>query len=95
MINLRVSVVRNLPEFETPGIERATGEAVATGSREIFLNGATSSASVYERSTLRAGHQLLGPTIIEQPDTTVWIPDNWTGYVRDWGTLQLDRVILG
>lgn len=95
VINLRVSVVRNLPEFETPSIERATGDAVATGSREIFLNGATCSASIYERSTLRAGHQIVGPTIIEQPDTTVWIPDNWTGYVRDCGTLQLDRVILG
>ena len=48
-------------------------------------------ARVYDRDALGRGARLIGPAIVEQPDTTVLVPNDHTGEVDRYGNLLLRR----
>ncbi len=44
---------------------------------------------VYQRDTLRPGHQLLGPALLVEPISTVVVDPGWSAEVDGWGQLHL------
>lgn len=80
IVNLRaigVGVVRkvNLPRFESAG---ADSSRARVGSHQIYSQGRTVKAHVYDRRLLCAGNVIEGPAIITQTDsTTVILPDHY------------------
>ena len=48
-------------------------------------------ASVFNRDGLSVGAELAGPAIIEQADTTVWLPPGWATTVLDGGALVMTQ----
>ena len=46
----------------------------------------------YTRSELRAGHELDGPAIVLQYDTTIVIPPHWKGRIDAWGNVWIEAV---
>jgi N-methylhydantoinase A len=46
---------------------------------------------VYERSQLRLGQVLQGPGIVNQMDTTTFVPPGWQAEVVRSGALVLER----
>ena len=48
----------------------------------------------YRRAELRAGHQLAGPAIVEQADTTTVIPPGWSARVDRYANLLLTPATL-
>ncbi|MDP1543112.1 MAG: hydantoinase/oxoprolinase family protein, partial [Polycyclovorans sp.] len=46
---------------------------------------------VAQRDVLTVGATLKGPTLVEQPDTTVFIPSGWTAHVLGDGTLMMEK----
>jgi N-methylhydantoinase A len=44
---------------------------------------------VFQRIDLQPGHQIAGPALILQPDTTTLVPPGWQGIVDAWGNLLL------
>jgi N-methylhydantoinase A len=77
-----------LPAGAVPG---GDARAARTGERRVWDAGAFVSATVYERERLGAGATLAGPAIVEQYDTTTWIPAGWTGAVDALANLLLER----
>ncbi|TFG29492.1 hydantoinase/oxoprolinase family protein [Candidatus Thorarchaeota archaeon] len=68
-------------------------EAFPSGMREIILaSGAKYNAEVYLRDHLGIGQIIEGPAIIEQIDTTTFIPNGWEGEQLSNGTLLLRRL---
>lgn len=60
--------------------------------REIILsNGAKCEAQIYRRNELRAEQDIDGPAIIEQVDTTTYIPPGWSCKQRVNGALWVRR----
>jgi N-methylhydantoinase A len=61
-------------------------------SRRVLIDQATGFevATVYDRAILQPGQQLIGPAIIEQPDTTTLIPSGWRCRVESRGHLLLE-----
>jgi N-methylhydantoinase A len=47
---------------------------------------------VFARGSLPAGAQLTGPALIDAPDTTIWLPPDWTCVVAPDQTLLLTAV---
>ena len=45
-------------------------------TRLIWCDGAQVSAKVYERLDLPIGGKIVGPALLEQPDTTIFIEPN-------------------
>jgi N-methylhydantoinase A len=61
------------------------------GSRRAWDAGTFVDASVYERESLAPGARIAGPAIVEQYDTTTWIPGAWSATVDAHANLQLER----
>jgi N-methylhydantoinase A len=57
----------------------------------VRLFGAEATAQVYERAALALGQRIAGPAIIDQMDTTTWIPQGWSAQVEPSGALVLER----
>ncbi len=73
-----------------PSSAGGDGDAACIGERRAWDAGAFVSAAVYDRERLPSGARLTGPAIVEQYDTTTWIPRGWTGTVDAHANLMLE-----
>jgi N-methylhydantoinase A len=60
------------------------------GERQVWFNGMTT-AAVYNRSLLMAGHEVVGPAVLVQMDSTCVVPPDWRGHTDRWGNLILEH----
>jgi N-methylhydantoinase A/oxoprolinase/acetone carboxylase beta subunit len=75
------------PDHSVAGGEprKATRKVLATDA------GAAVDAGVYDRARMAPGFSVEGPAIVEQDDTTTWIPPGWRGTVEDTLLLSLEK----
>ena len=90
MINLRVQLRGRRPRVPLAEVSAGTG-AIPTRARRIWLDGHPVEARVFERENLGAGDRLVGPAIVEQPDTTVLVPSGHVADVDRFGNLRVTR----
>jgi N-methylhydantoinase A len=92
VVNLRVSVIgpqldagRWLPKMQP------SGPAGVRERRQVFDSHAGSYvvAPIYERSALKTGDAVAGCCIVDQMDSTTFVPANWHGTVDKHGNLVL------
>jgi N-methylhydantoinase A len=57
------------------------------GTRAVYDRGTSVQATVYQRAALSQGQELEGPAIIEQYDTTIYIPTGFRVMVDEWFNL--------
>jgi N-methylhydantoinase A len=96
LLNLRVSAVGRISDFDAATVEGGGDVADAnTGESTVIFGSSldpdTRTVPRYARSALRAGHELEGPAIVDQPDSTVVVKPNWRAEVLDSGALSLTR----
>lgn len=87
LINLRVQTTTDRSEPTVTHEARGDTQTGVRGAR--FDAGESHETPVYERSSLSAGQTVCGPTIIEQPESTVLVPPAWDADVRGDGTFVL------
>lgn len=86
IINLRLTIVGRTPKPTLPHVDRAQGEPPVASRRTVHLDGAEH-AAVYRREELGAGHVFDGPAIVEQYDTTSYVPTGYRVRVDEIGNL--------
>ena len=69
----------------------ASAEATPPASRAVRLFGREFTARIYERAGLGPAARIAGPAIIEQMDTTSFIPEGWQAQSVSSGALVLER----
>lgn len=69
----------------------ASGVAAPLRERAVHLDGAWTTAPVFEQGRLGSGAELDGPAIVEQAYTTLIIPSGWRVTVRPSGDLVATR----
>lgn len=91
LVNIRLTVVGR--RKHNPPIELVARGAAPSpvGNREIYLNEKRQAVPVYKRSDLGAGAKLIGPSIVDQDDTTTVIKPDWNAEVDAYGVLRLMR----
>ena len=87
-VNLRVTGVGPLPRPEIREIDVAAGdsEPPMMGAREVYFDD-WSTAALYDRSTLLAGHRIAGPAVIEEFGSNVPVHPGFTATVDPFGNL--------
>lgn len=60
-------------------------------TREMRLSGSTASVPVVARTKLKSESWLDGPVVIEQLDTTTYVPPGWKLFCHETGHLLLER----
>lgn len=96
LLNLRVSAVGNVSDYEAAAIDAGGDvETARTGESSVIFGSSQDpdpqTVPRYDRDRLRAGNELDGPAIVDQPDSTVVVKPNWRAEVLDNGTLSLTR----
>ena len=85
----RLKIAGNTPKPPLPApaqVQSGTPAPVA-GKRRVILIGEPNETSVYRRGELLGGHVLAGPALVDQNDTTVYLPPGWFGAVHTSGSL--------
>jgi N-methylhydantoinase A len=81
LVNIRVSAkgLTDKPEIKTETRRSDSASAQLKGQRKVFLPGerVLGDADVYDGDALGYGHSLTGPAIVEQRNTTIFVPPGW------------------
>ncbi len=91
IVNLRVQLRAGRPRVPLAEAPAGAGPATPRTTRRIWLDGHRAEAGVFDRAELGRGARLVGPAIVEQPDTTVLVPAGHLGEVDRFGNLLLRR----
>ncbi len=70
---------------------RGTATTPAIGTRRAWDAGAFVDAAIYQRELLGEGDTFEGPAIVEQYDTTTWVPRGWRATVDVTANLLLEK----
>ena len=92
MLEARLQIVGVTPK---PPVDVAAGSDAGSGEprgvRLIHERGEVIEAAVWRRESLRRGRTYSGPVVIEQYDTTTWVPAGFTISVDEHGSLIGER----
>ncbi len=93
VVDLRVLVAGAMPKPSVPVLRKAPGreEAKPSGERRVFVDREARRVPVWRREDLLADHVIGGPGLVDQDDTTVFLPPGWSGVVHGSGNLLLRR----
>ena len=80
--------VREHPQAQSEDAEVAMTDA----AHEIYWKDGWVGAPIYKRESLRPGHRIAGPAVIEQEDSTTLIHPGFSGSVDGFLNLLLERV---
>ena len=61
-------------------------------NRQCFFDGSFKKTAVYDGTQLKAGSLILGPSIIEEPTTTVIVPDGFNCNIDENGNYLLKKI---
>jgi N-methylhydantoinase A len=93
LVRLQVSVIGRTPASAELGGGLAAPEAttapVPPASRQLYARGRRTGASIYDRSELKWGNVIVGPSVVEEAGSTTYVPEGWKLTVLEDGTLQL------
>jgi N-methylhydantoinase A len=94
VLNLRVSVIGHRPKFDlqllAPKGDKNIKDA-ELGHRDVWVDGGWHQATRFERLVLPIDAKILGPALLEQPDTTIFIEPGLVGTVDNYGNLIITR----
>ncbi len=84
---VRLRATAPVPKIELARIGQGAPPA-PLGRRKVYVNGEWLEAELYQRFDLHAGNHLVGPAVIEQEDTTVWLLPGWQATIDAVGSLH-------
>jgi N-methylhydantoinase A/oxoprolinase/acetone carboxylase beta subunit len=54
------------------------------------VDGVEMTATLWHRDSLRPGHEIVGPAIVEETDATTYLPPSSRARVHESGALEVD-----
>ena len=92
VMNYRVTVIGRRPVFDMgvfAPVQGKPSQECCTGTRTVWADGAFHEATLYDRLSLAVGEQIVGPAILEQPDTTIFVDPGLAATVDAFGNLVI------
>jgi N-methylhydantoinase A len=89
VVSLRMVVVGASPQPMVPAQPQRAVSPKPVKQIEIYLDGAWHTVPLYRRADLGHGHRLAGPCVVAQEDTTICLPEGFTGAVDAYGNILL------
>lgn len=72
-------------------VEFADEAAKPKATRPVFLDGESINTPVYDRGALAVGQEIVGPVVVEERETTVFVLPGWSLSVHSDGSLIATR----
>ena len=95
VMNLRYARIGVRPKFDLAVLApKGPGSTSSLGIQRVYHAGQWWNAQRYARLDLPVSAQVVGPAILEQADTTVWLEPGFTARVDSLGNLLVERNAL-
>jgi N-methylhydantoinase A len=91
-VTQRLSIIGEVPKAKHAVLPVQNVAPATHGTRKVFHRGAWVDATLYRREDLGGGASLVGPAVVEQDDTTTWIPPGWRLTTHEQGPLMINRI---
>ena len=96
LLNLRVTAVGEIAAYDPATVPSGGDpEEAKTGESAVWFGGSAAPRELtvprYDREGLRRGHEIAGPAIVDEFDSTVVVPPDWTATVRAGGAVEVTR----
>ncbi len=92
IVNLRVTALGVMPPIVWPRHAPGSGGAEPSEHRRVLLPGGEAAETpIYRFVTLRPGHRLIGPALVEYPGATLFVPSDWTVAFDDMLNARAER----
>jgi N-methylhydantoinase A len=78
-----------VPDVRLP--RATTADAPVTGAADVIERGRRLPARLHERARLAAGHRLMGPCVVTEYSSTLWLPPGWRARVLEGACLLAER----
>ena len=95
-MNFRITAIGAMNHIPQPKLSKSVSvDILATDYRQVVfdMNG-PQRTPVWRREDLLNGHQIVGPAIIDQLDTTSVIYAGQRAKVDEWGNILVSEVVL-
>jgi len=94
IINLRSAVTGKRPKFDlrTLAPDASTKVVKPKAKRQVHFDTQWFDTAIYNRLELPAGLIVVGPAILEQPDTTVLIEPGLQGRIDEFGNTVIEAL---
>jgi N-methylhydantoinase A len=90
-VSLRLAATGRAPKFQLERHRKTTRAPIHKGRRPVyFFDKGFVPARLYERSALRAGQTVRGPSLIEETTSTTVIPPGFVCQVDGYGNLLIE-----
>jgi len=92
VMNYRVAVIGRRPVFDMAVFAPEDGksaDACRIGTRTVWAEGTFHEAGLFDRLSLAIDERIVGPAILEQPDTTIFVDPGLTATVDAFGNLVI------
>lgn len=90
ILNARVTALVTLPKPSWSTVAAAAAVEAAE-LRGLTLDGAQVEVPVFRRETLGAGPRIDGPALVEETQSTTFVPAGWSAHIDNFGNLRLAR----
>ena len=90
-VTQRLSIIGYVPKLDLPRLAPGTVSPSPRSRRDIFHEGGWIDAAIYRREDFGDGSSAVGPAIIEQDDTCLWVPPGWMLRADQHGILMVER----
>jgi N-methylhydantoinase A len=94
VVTQRLSIIGKVPEVNLPRTAEPDAGSKASQkptTRKVFQKNEWVTVSVHQRGAMTPGGLVSGPAIVEQSDTTTWIPQGWNVKSDQRGFLLIER----
>ena len=90
-VNFRVVGIGKQDKIIIKKIEKAARNPEPKGMRDVFFDDFVKTP-IYKRETLKYSHQIEGPAVIEEMESTILLPPDWVITVDEYGNLCAEVV---
>jgi N-methylhydantoinase A len=89
IVNFMVTVTALTPKPDFALLPAATGEPEAVGRRRVVYDDGPHDTPVFDRATLRQGHRIAGPAVIEEAASVTLLRPGQSLSVDQYGNLRM------
>ena len=87
LVNIRVLALSLMPRIKPSPLKKALLNPIPVGFREVWWEEGPAKTPIFQREDLLQGHEIEGPAIIEQMDSTTPIAPKEHAVVESYGSL--------
>jgi N-methylhydantoinase A len=90
-VTQRLSIIGEVPKLSLPKLPLGNPNPRPRWQRPIYHQGAWIDSAIYRREDFGAQSSAAGPAVIEQDDTSLWVPPGWRVKANDHDILLVGK----